>query len=371
MKRITAALCIGVTACLAPQDAGLLFDATARFAVWPRWAAAVPGDSLQRTAGVTDASGQLVQYPGVRWRTSDPTIANVDSRGLLRAYKFGTVVVEASLADSLQDLTVVVAPPVLVGAGDVASCQSSGDEATATILDTVPGVVIVPGDIAYESGSSEEFAKCYDPSWGRHRARTRPAPGNHEYLTPGARPYYEYFGANAGNPDQGYYSYNVATWHVVVVNSSADVAPGSPQLQWLLKDLATNKSRCTLAYWHHPLFTSGPNGSAVKMRDIWRALYNSGTDVIINGHDHVYERFAPQDPTANPDSIRGIRQFTVGTGGRSLYPLFSIRARNSQVGSSATYGVLKLTLHPSSYDWVFIPVTPGKFQDSGTANCHS
>jgi hypothetical protein len=372
MRRIIGALCLGLTACLAADRVGPEHESfNAHFGVWPRWAAALPGDSLQLTAGLADTAGEIMQNLLVRWRSSDSTIAKVDSRGLVHAYRLGTVTVEASLGDSLQELTVLVAPPVLVGAGDIASCQSTADEATAAILDTVPGIVIAPGDIAYETGSDDDFAKCYAPSWGRHRARTRPAPGNHEYLTPGASPYYKYFGANAGNPGQGYYSYDVADWHVVVVNSSADVGPNSPQLRWLLKDLATDTARCTVAYWHHPLFSSGPNGSAVRMREVWRALYNLGGDIIINGHDHVYERFAPQDPSANPDSIHGIRQFTVGTGGRSLYPLSSTRAKNSVVASSATYGVLKLTLHPSSYDWVFIPVTPGTFEDSGTANCHS
>ncbi len=372
MKRIAAGLCLGMIACLAADDLGSPHEVfNGHFAILPRWTAALPGDSLQLTGGLADTTGKIVQELRVLWTSSDSTIATVDSRGRLRTHRFGTVTVQGLLGDSVKDLTVVVTPPVLVGAGDIASCVSKGDEATAAILDTVPGIVIAPGDIAYESGSDDDFAQCYAPSWGRHRLRTRPAPGNHEYLTPGARSYYDYFGANAGNPDQGYFSYDVAGWHVIVVNSSVDVGADSPQLQWLVKDLAANRARCTVAYWHHPVFTSGPNGSAVRMRTVWRALYDFGADIIINGHDHVYERFAPQDPNGNADSIRGIRQFTVGTGGRSLYPLFSIRAKNSQVGSSATYGVLKLTLHPSSYDWVFIPVTPGKFQDSGTADCHS
>ncbi len=370
MKRLAGALCIGVMACLALDDVGPDFDASSHFAVRPRWTAAFPGELLQLTAGITDTKGQIVQVPGIRWQSSDSTVANVDSSGRMRAYRFGSVTVEASLGDSLQNLTVVVAPPVLVGAGDIASCKSKGDEGTAAILDTMPGIVFVAGDIAYDSGSVDNFAQCYAPSWGRHRARTRPAPGNHEYYTAGARPYYDYFGVNAGSPGEGYYSYDLGQWHVIVINSSAAVGRNSPQFQWLLKDLATNTARCTVAYWHFPLFTSGPNGPYAEMREVWRALYSFGADIVINGHDHIYERFAPQDPDGNADPIGGIRQFIVGTGGKSLYPVSSNIARNSEVANASTFGILKLTLRPSSYDWLFVPVTPGTFQDSGAGECH-
>jgi hypothetical protein len=321
-------------------------------------------------AGVTDLTGEIVTRNGIRWRSLDAEIATVDSNGVVRAHQLGLATVVVSRGRDTATATVVVTPPVLVGTGDIASCASSGDEATAAILDTIKGVVMVIGDIAYETGSTEEFAQCYHPSWGRHRARTRPAPGNHEYYTADAGPYFEYFGPNAGPAGRGYYSYNLGSWHVVVLNSSAATSHPSPQIAWLRRDLAASTARCTIAYFHYPLFTSGPNGPNDKMLDAWRVLYEFGADVIVNGHDHVYERFAPQDPAGNPDPVAGIRQFTVGTGGRSLYSLFTIRERNSEVGHSGTYGVLKLTLHPSSYDWAFIPVIPGRFHDAGSAPCH-
>ncbi|MDQ3871413.1 MAG: DNRLRE domain-containing protein [Chloroflexota bacterium] len=261
--------------------------------------------------------------------------------------------------------------PVLVGAGDIASCSSLGDQATATLLDTIPGTVFTAGDNAYESGTASEFANCYDPSWGRHKARTRPSVGNHEYKTSGATGYFDYFGAAAGSRSKGYYSYDLGKWHIVVLNSNCPAVggcgAGSPQETWLRADLAASTSQCTLGYWHHPLFSSGEHGNVLDVKPLWQALQAEGAEVVVAGHDHLYERFAPQtaDGVADPN---GIREFVVGTGGRSLY-LFSAARPNSVARSRGSYGVLKLTLHGDGYTWEFLPVA-GLFVDAGSGFCH-
>jgi hypothetical protein len=263
------------------------------------------------------------------------------------------------------------ADPVLVGAGDIASCSSSGDEATAKLLDIIAGTVFAAGDNVYENGTSSEFANCYNPTWGRHKARTRPATGNHEYQTSGAAGYFKYFGAAAGDPKKGYYSYNLGAWHIIVLNSNCSqiggCQAGSPQEKWLRADLAAHPSVCTLAYWHHPLFSSG-GGSTTSVRPLWQALYDAHADVVLNGHVHNYERFAPQNPSGGADSSRGIREFVVGTGGKSLAGFNTVRP-NSQVRNNSAFGVLKLTLHASSYDWKFVPQAGKTFTDSGSTSC--
>jgi Calcineurin-like phosphoesterase len=263
-------------------------------------------------------------------------------------------------------------PVVLVGAGDIAACGSSGDEATAALLDTIEGSVFTLGDNVYDSGTRREFASCYDPTWGRHKERTRPAPGNHDYETAGASAYFRYFGAAAGDPNTGYYSYALGAWHIIVINSNCSSVggcqAGSLQEAWLRADLAAHPVDCTLAYWHHPRFSSGPHGGAVEMRAIWQALYELGADVVLSGHDHDYERFAPQDPDGNSDPERGIRQFVVGTGGRSHYRFGRIQP-NSEVRNSDTFGVLKLTLSATDYTWEFIPEHGKTFTDAGSGPC--
>jgi len=259
---------------------------------------------------------------------------------------------------------------VFVGAGDIASCSSTGDEATATLLDGISGTVFTLGDNAYETGSVSEFSNCYNPSWGRHKTRTRPAPGNHDYGTAGAAGYYGYFGSAAGNPATGYYSYDLGEWHIIALNSNLANGTGSAQEQWLRADLAASTKSCTLAYWHHPRFSSGfEHGSDVSLQALWQALYDANADVILSGHDHDYERFAPQTPAGVADATRGIREFVVGTGGRSHYSLGTVQA-NSQVFNGTTYGLLKLTLSPGAYSWQFVPVSGGTFTDSGTGSCH-
>ena len=262
-----------------------------------------------------------------------------------------------------------VSDPVLVGAGDIAHCSSNGDEVTASLLDSIDGTVFTTGDNVYPDGTSEEFANCYDPSWGRHKSRTRPSPGNHDYHTADAAGYFGYFGAMAGEPGKGYYSYDLGAWHIIALNSNIPVEAGSAQEQWLRADLTAHPVACTLAYWHHPRFSSGTvHGSNPSLQPLWQALYDYGADVVLVGHEHNYERFAPQDPSGMADAARGIRQFVIGTGGRSHYS-FGTPIANSEVRNDDTYGVLKLTLHPTGYTWEFIPEAGQTFRDSGDASC--
>jgi hypothetical protein len=263
---------------------------------------------------------------------------------------------------------------ILVGAGDIADCKDlSGAEATAKLIDQLPGTVMAVGDLAYPDGSKENFV-CYDRTWGRAKSRTRPAPGNHEFRTSLAAPYFDYFGAAAGDPKTGYYSYELGTWHIIVLNSECqDIGgcqAGSPQEKWLRYDLASHPSSCTLAYWHKPLFSSGSaHGNDLTVKPLFQALYEANADVVIGGHDHDYERFAPQTPDSAPDAARGIREFVVGTGGKNHRP-FGEAKPNSELRDATAFGVLKLTLKPNGYDWQFIPEAGKSFTDSGSGVCH-
>jgi len=259
--------------------------------------------------------------------------------------------------------------PILVGAGDIASCGRDSGAATARLLDTINGTVFTAGDNVYQSGSAQEFIECYGLTWGRHRQRTRPSPGNHDYGTPEASAYFNYFGAKAGPPSRGYYSYDLEAWHIVSLNSNTDAKSwGAAQEKWLAEDLAANPARCKLAYWHHPRFSSAKNhGDQPHMASLFRILHRYGVSVAIAGHDHVYERFAPQNADGQADP-KGVRQFIVGTGGAPLYRFAAIKAL-SEARNSSAHGVIKFTLHPKSYEWEFIPVAGQKFTDRGTAQC--
>jgi acid phosphatase type 7 len=264
----------------------------------------------------------------------------------------------------------------VVAAGDIASCRTERDEATAELVEGIDGTVLALGDEAYPKGSAANFEECYGPSWGRFKERTKPVPGNHEYYTEGARGYFEYFGEAAGDPEGGYYSFELGSWHVVALNSNCEevrCGPGSPQTTWLEEDLAANdEGRCTLAYMHHPRFSSGEKhgSTAGGVEKLWEALYEVDTDVVFSGHEHNYERFSLQDPQGRADPEGGIRQFVVGTGGGGGEAPISDPIANSEVRVVDTDGVLKLTLRPKSYEWKFVPVEGESFTDSGGAQCH-
>jgi hypothetical protein len=254
------------------------------------------------------------------------------------------------------------APPTrtLIAVGDIASCASKGDEQTAALVSRIPGTIAVLGDIAYENGSDADFANCFEPSWGKLVPRIKAALGNHEYNTAGAAPAFRVFDL----PPNGWYSYSLGAWHVVVLNSNCSQVGGcerdSPQGRWLQVDLASHPARCTLAYWHHPRFSSGIHGTNVAYAPFWDILARAKADLVLTGHDHHYERFSP---------LKGIRSFVVGTGGRSLYPTLIPRP-GSIVRNSSTFGVLKLTLRPTGYDWRFLSADKSTFNDAGTALCH-
>jgi len=265
-----------------------------------------------------------------------------------------------------------IGDPVLVGAGDIATCGLDGDQATAELIDGIPGTVFTAGDNAYERGSAAEFRACYEPTWGRFLARTKPAPGNHDHETRQLAGYRGYFGTAAAPNGTSWYSFDLGTWHIVVLDSSCgDVGgcgPGSAQGRWLTADLKASSADCTLAVWHHPRFSSGFHGNDREVGPFWQTLYGAGADVIVNGHDHDYERFAPQDPAGKADAARGLRELVVGTGGAELRDFAEIKA-NSIVRATGAHGVIRFVLRPTGYDWRFISTT-GEFSDLGSGTCH-
>jgi hypothetical protein len=271
------------------------------------------------------------------------------------------------------EVTVTPTDNVLLAAGDIAGCDTFGDEATADLLDRLDGIVTPIGDLAYQNGTGFEFNNCYEPTWGRHKFRTKPVIGDHEYLTTGAAPYFAYFGDLAGPVNKAWYSYEAASWHVVVLNSkcaSSGCAPNTEQVQWLQADLAASSAQCTVVFWHNPRFTSSSIHDSDPAYDtFWRVLYDARVELVLNGHNHAYERFAKQNPDGVADPARGIRQITVGTGGRSLYQ-FGKAIPNSEVRFSDAFGVLKVTLQAGAYSWAFQPVDGSTSTDTGSTACH-
>lgn len=269
---------------------------------------------------------------------------------------------------------------VLVGAGDIASCRNpEGAQATAKLIEQIPGTVFAAGDLAYEDGSAEDFDNCYAPAWGRFKDRTKPALGNHEYVDRSASGYFQYWGAKAGPRGKGYYSYDLGDWHIVVLNTNCGVkalggcASGSPQETWLKEDLAQHPNACILAYGHHALFSSGVfkrHAVHPELKPLWEDLYAAHADLVLAGHEHSYERFAPQDPEGKADPANGIREIVAGTGGRS-HDLLGFATPNSEVREWDTFGVLKLTLSPGKYTWEFIPEEGKSFHDVGSGACHN
>ncbi|MBN2677018.1 MAG: metallophosphoesterase [Anaerolineaceae bacterium] len=258
---------------------------------------------------------------------------------------------------------------VFIGAGDISICGRDGDEQTADLLAVIPGVVYTLGDNSNESGTYEQFIDCFDPSWGRYMDRLHPVPGNHDYDSAGGANYYAYFGSRAGESGKGYYSYDVGAWHIIAINSLIDIDQDSEQVEWLLTDLADHPSLCSLAYWHYPRWSSGAVGNIDELGPIIQILYDRGVDVVLSGHDHIYERFAPQNPSGMLDIERGIREFIVGTGGASHHDFGSIKL-NSEVRDNTSFGLLKLLLYPNRYVWEFIPVDGDSFKDYGSDICH-
>jgi len=267
---------------------------------------------------------------------------------------------------------------VLLAAGDIAECDHQGDEATGRILAEYPNATIATlGDNAYQDGTLEEFQSCYAPSWGPFKDRTRPATGNHDEATKNAQGYWDFFGAQGGPYDRYYYSYDLGAWHIVVLNSDCwrvgGCEAGDPQAQWLQRDLEQHPNLCILAYWHRPPFSSGRYGDpkdTERVRPLWRVLFEKGADVLLTGHEHSYERFAPMNAEGERDDASGVRLFVVGTGGGNLRDFENNPLPTTEVRDDQTWGVLKLTLKPTGYDWNFLPVAGKTFADSGSATCH-
>lgn len=263
------------------------------------------------------------------------------------------------------DTAALRADSVLVGAGDIASCNSDADETTAALLDSIPGTVFTAGDNVYPYGSPANYRDCYAPTWGRHRWRTRPAPGDHEHSSA----YYAYFGGAAGPAGRGYYAYEKAGWQIVVLNTNLPLTRGSRQLDWLDRTLREAGALCQVAVLHVPRFSSGAkHGASEEVRAAWDVLFRHGVELVLSGDSHIYERYPPLDPAGRADP-RGVRQFIVGTGGRYLHDLTD-RSPASEARDASTFGVLKLTLRPAGYAWEFVPAAGGRFRDSGAGRCH-
>jgi hypothetical protein len=271
--------------------------------------------------------------------------------------------------------------PVIAAAGDIAcssfvmtSTQCHQRETSDLLVSRGFDAVVNLGDGQYPSGALSSYETYYDSTWGRVKKVTHPVPGNHDYGIANAIGYYGYFGSAAGDPTKGYYSFILGGWHLIALNANCGSVggchQGSPQERWLRQVLASDHSRCTLAYWHHPRFSSGVvHGSDEEVSPLWQALYDHRAELVLTGHEHNYERFAPQTADGTGDPWGGLREFVVGTGGASHYPL-GPPLRNSEVRNSTTFGILKLTLHPMSYDWQFVAEEGGIFTDSGSAACH-
>ena len=346
----------------------------------------------------TDRNGRFATRLTVPSPTAGRRLVRVKLRSRALSFSFMVTAPGATAEATLTpDVTPAGIPdPVIAAAGDIACDPASSSfrsgagtssrcrqkHTSDLLVNAGLAAVLALGDIQYECAADSAFARAYDPSWGRLKAMTRPALGNHEYRTSGgsgcdtsgnARGYFRYFGAAAGDPGRGYYSYDLGAWHLIALNSNCSrvsCSSSSTQVRWLRQDLAAHPTRCTLAYWHHARFTSGTNSpGSSSVKPLYQALYDHGADVLLVGHDHHYERFAPQNPSGARDVGRGIREFVVGTGGKGFHPIHTVQP-NSEVRNNVTFGVLELTLRPTSYDWQFVPEAGKTFRDAGSQACH-
>jgi acid phosphatase type 7 len=310
-----------------------------------------------------DVTSQVSGNGSISFALAADSSDGIDFASRESAYPPQLVITTGEKAAVVSTPTPTVGAAVLVGAGDISSCDIEDDELTAQLLDAIPGTVFTTGDNVYSSGTYSEFLDCYDPTWGRHKDRTKPVPGNHDYATAGAAGYFAYFG-NVPS----YYAYDLGSWRIYALNSQIGVSEGGEQVQWLREDLAANPRQCVLAYWHHPRWSSGSlHGSNPDLQTLWQIFYEEGAELVLNGHEHNYERFVPMDAVGQPDP-QGMREIVVGTGGRNHYS-FDTPLPTSEVRDSSTFGVLKLVLHDTGYDWQFIPVAGSTFTDSGSATC--
>jgi hypothetical protein len=367
------------------------------------------GVDLRTTPGTAVSVAARVAPPGANgsayrwtltWGDGSVDSGGVGSTGLIAASHayaaIGTYALSltgrASTGTTANDTATVIVeapgtPQVLIGAGDIGECGLVHARRIAAIIDTIPGTVFTLGDNAYPKATATDYANCYAPTWGRFKKRTHPSSGNHEFQEyphdTTADGYFGYFGVVAGTRPMGIYSYDLGSWHIIVLNSSFEesIAAGRAlsrinQLTWLRNDLAAHPALCTLAMWHHPRFSSGTaHGNDTLQQPFWQALYDAGADVVLVGHEHNYERFAPQTPDGTLDNARGIREFVAGTGGGGYDSLDAAKVGqvgNSEVGAME-HGALKLTLVDGSYHWQFLQELPPvhhEFTDSGTAACH-
>ena len=356
----------------------------ASVAVTPNPASVTTGLTVQLTATPKDANGNPLTGRTVAWASANTGVATVNGSGLVTGVAVGATTISATSEGQTGTAALTVTAPgssvVLVGAGDIAECGSDQDDSTAALVARIGGTPFTLGDNAYPDGYYADYANCWAPSWGQFQSIIRPAAGNHEYHddpSSGAGDYYTYFyrnhGTFVGDSNKYYYSYDMGAWHMVVLNSLdgfIDMSAGSPEEQWLRADLAANTKRCIMAYMHYPRFSSGSvHGSYSAVQPLWQALYDYGADLALAGHDHEYERFAPQTPNGTADPVKGIRSFVVGTGGGGLYS-FATPLPNSEVRDASTFGVLKLTLGDGTYSWQFVPITGQTFTDAGSGTCH-
>jgi acid phosphatase type 7 len=342
--------------------------------VSPASASVDAGSTVQLTATPKDGSGTPLTGRTVTWSSDNLVAATVNGSGLVTGVALGTATItatcEGKTGTSAITVTTAGTSVVMMGAGDIAIGDVYEAATAALIVANPSAVVFTAGDNAYDNGSTSDYA-VYNNTWGVFKSRTHPCPGNHDYHTAGAADYFTYFGAQAGPAGRGYYSYDVGDWHIVSLDSEIDMSAGSPQETWLRSDLAASTKHCTLAYWHRPLFSSGDiHGNQTDTQPLWQALQDYHAEIIVCGHDHEYERFAPQDANGNADPVNGIREFVCGTGGANLYTITTL-VPNSEAHNTSTYGVLKLTLGAGTYSWQFMPIPGGTFTDSGSGTCHN